>query len=151
MGRPPLRAGHAERAGASDYAKQRLRWILATLSGEATVQEASTALGIGESRFHELRERAVAGAAVSLEPRPRGRPPKLSGEPSEREQELLAKVAALEEEVIIERTRAELAVGLPHLLDPERSGGRGEKRARGTGGRGRASGARRRPRGDRDP
>jgi hypothetical protein len=122
-----------ERLDVDPEARQRLTWILATLSGDATVAEACEALGIGESRFHEIRERALSGAAAALVRGRPGRPPKREEADPEEVAWLEARVAELEEDVAIERARAELATGMPHLLRPR---GRGEKTDRARRGRG---------------
>jgi hypothetical protein len=136
-----------DRVDASDEAQQRLDWVLASLAGDCSVAEACEALGISESRFHQIRERALAGAAAALERGRAGRPRREVPVDAGEVEHLKAKVAALEEEVVIERTRAALARDLPHLLDGVSSGRRGEKTERPPGsvaGRGRKSGGRRR-------
>jgi len=147
MGRPPLGRRHVDDVDASAEARLRLEWVLASLAGDCSVAEACEALGIGESRFHQIRERALAGAASALERGRAGRPRECELVDPCAQQDLQARVAALEEELVIEGTRAELARDLPHLLDHDRSERRGEKTERPRGsvaGRGRKSGGRRR-------
>src|SRR5262245_17022694 len=98
-GRPPRGAEHANGVEGSTEARARLELILRTLGGELSVAEASTSLGISESHFHRLRERALAGAVEALEPRPAGRPPSVEELPPERVSELEQKVADLELEL----------------------------------------------------
>ena len=118
MARPPKGRRHVESLDVDADVRSRLDWILATLSGEATVEEACGALGIGASRFHQIRERALAGAAAALVRGRPGRPPRAERADPEEVERLRARVAALEEDVALERARAELAIGLPHLLRP---------------------------------
>jgi transposase-like protein len=75
-GRKPLAAGHVDGLSGSELAKLRLSLILQAMLGEVTVAEACEQLGIGESRFHAMRNRWLQEALELLEPRPIGRPPK---------------------------------------------------------------------------
>ncbi len=127
MARPPMGSRHAQRVDAGEEARERLQWVLAVLGGEASVAEACGALGVGESRFHQLREQALSGAAAALERGRAGRPRKERVVDVAEADALRARVRALEEEVQIERARAALARDLPHLLQ---RGGRGEKAER---------------------
>lgn len=115
--------------------KERLKAILATLSGELPAKEASEQLGVSESRFHELRQAALKGMLSGLAPRPPGRPPKERESPDV--QALQERVAWLEEELEISRLRTEIAMWKPSLLrdpapPPEKRGssskGKGRRR-----------------------
>ena len=75
VGRKPLGAAHVDHLTGSPLAKERLRWILQTMRGERTVEEACRALSIGPSRFHAMRNRWLQRAVGLLEPRRAGRPP----------------------------------------------------------------------------
>jgi len=75
-GRKPLAAGHVDGLSGSELAKLRLSLILQAMLGEVTVAEACEQLGIGESRFHAMRNCWLQEALELLEPRPIGRPPK---------------------------------------------------------------------------
>jgi hypothetical protein len=57
-------------------AKQRLSVFLETIAGQLKVPEACQQLGIGPSRFHELRNQTLQATLEALEPRPPGRPAK---------------------------------------------------------------------------
>lgn len=57
---------------ASKKSRQQLAAILAALSGEIGVSEASERLGISLSRYYQLESRALQGMLAALEPRPRG-------------------------------------------------------------------------------
>ena len=60
VGRKPLGAAHVDHLTGSPLAKERLRWILQTMRGERTVEEACRALSIGPSRFHAMRNAMAA-------------------------------------------------------------------------------------------
>ena len=118
-GRPPLKLGHVDRLPGSDEARNRLRIILATLTGEKTIPEACAELRIGESRFHELRNEFLVKGVESLEPRPLGRPPDPG--PSEMERENLRlhrENEQLKLEVQAAQIREEIALVMPHILKP---------------------------------
>src|SRR5579872_1041885 len=97
-GRKPKRLEHLEKVQASPLARSRLKWILATLSGEATIPQACAALEINEARFHKVRTDWLQAAADSLEPAPLGRPPKMPSPDA-------ARIAALQEQVRQLQTR----------------------------------------------
>ena len=127
-GRPPKGVDHANDVEGSQLSKKRLKAILQTLSGEKTVAEVCEELGITETHFHRLRQKALEGAAAALEPQRGGRPAK-PRDPS------AARVEELEEELINTKLdlraaeiREELAVLMPHVLD--RSDAEKKKRLR---------------------
>src|SRR5262245_42888356 len=93
-------------------AKQRLRIVLETISGQRRVTEACAELGISEQRFDELRASALQAAVTALEPKPLGRKP----QPPEDEEltRLRARVTDLEAQVKVSAVRAEVAAILPH-------------------------------------
>lgn len=103
----------------SSEAKKRLRVILETISGERTVAEACSELGIGEARFHELRAEVLAVALLHLEPRPAGRPAKEEPESSEVDA-LKAELKELRIELQVSRVREEISAVMPHLLKPRK-------------------------------
>ena len=108
-GRPPLRAEHVERLSGSQRAKLRLRVILETLEGRVTIPEACRQLGIGETRFHQLRHRCLQQAVEWLEPRPAGRrpaPPEAAA-PQQLDQ-LQAELQAARHELALAEARHEL-------------------------------------------
>lgn len=118
-GRPPLKAAHARRVEGSAEAKERLELILETLSGERSVADACEALGVSEAHFHRLRERALSGAAEALEARPAGRPPVADEDAQDpRVTELEAELRDLKLELHASRVREELAMVMPHVLQP---------------------------------
>ena len=125
VGRKPFRWRHLDRLAASPLAKLRLAWLLKSLSGECTVPEAYTAMGINESRFHKLRSDWLQAAAASLEPGRPGPRPKVVTPEAEKIAALEEQVRALEVELRASQVRAELAQALPHVVGLGR--GPGEK------------------------
>jgi hypothetical protein len=111
-GRKPLSIpDQVERLPGSPLAKQRLRVILANLAGELTPSEACAELGIEESWYFELRQRALGRWVETLEPEPPGRRPAMPPEPGdERIADLEEQVERLELELKASRLREELAL-----------------------------------------
>ena len=121
MSRPPLGLGHVERVEASEHARERLRCVLATLSGEMTVEAACARLSISPARFAEIRAEALAGAASALEARAAGRP--AAPGPDAELVEARERVRRLERELEASRIREEIALAMPHLVRrPEKKG-----------------------------
>jgi len=109
-GRPPMGEEHIESLEGGEEERQRLRVILRTLSGEATIREAGEQLGLSDRRVHQVRRQALQGAIDALAARPAGRPPR------GREVVDLADVAGLERELASTRAELEMAE-LRHELD----------------------------------
>ena len=86
---------------------------MATLSGEQTIAAACQELSIGASRFHEMRQEGLQAAVDRLEPHPPGRKPTPLEADASQLHALTRRVAALETELILARTRAEVAEALP--------------------------------------
>jgi len=108
-GRPNLGAHHVDGLEGSAASKERLRVILKTLSGEITVKEACSRLGLSPARFDELRTQALQAAVMGLEPKPMGRPRTVLSAEDATTRKLTARIQELEEDVVIAETRAELA------------------------------------------
>jgi len=135
-GRPPVGLGHVDRLLGPISSKQRLRVILASLTGGMTVDEACRELGVGEARFHVLRRDALEGALSALAPSRTGRPP--SPEPTADDRRIMELEQELEElklDLYASRVRERLALTMPHVLhDPhgerpsEKKSGRLRKR-----------------------
>jgi transposase InsO family protein len=96
--------------------KERLRVLLATLTGELTLKQACQRLGVGETRLLQLREQALQGALGALLPAPRGRPRQEPAPDPQREALLEERIHELEYEVCVERVRTEIALTEPKLL-----------------------------------
>ena len=118
-GRKPLGLAHVDQLSASDLAKERLKAILATISGDVTIPEASAELGICESRFHVLRHAFLEASAVALEPQRMGRPPKPSPPVNEEElARLQAENQSLRHQLQVAVVREEIAAVLPQMATP---------------------------------
>jgi hypothetical protein len=133
-GRPPKGLGHVDSLSGDAATKERMKVLLATLTGDLSVPAACTRLGLGESRFHELRHQALEAMHDGLIPRPAGRPPKPPEEDEEVTQ-LKARIDWLEEELEISRLRTEIAMWKPSLLrdpisPPPEKGGSSPRRSR---------------------
>jgi len=110
-----LAAGHVAYLSGSETAKQRLTMILKTMLAEVTVAEACHELGIGESRFHALRNQWLQEALALLEPRRVGRPPKRPESDETRQiTQLQEELKELEQQVEAADVRREIAQILPH-------------------------------------
>jgi transposase-like protein len=133
-GRPPKGLGHVDALPGDAPTKERMKAILATLAEDLSVPEACERLGIGASRFHELRRLALEAMRDGLAPRPPGRPPN----PPEEDEEvtrLKGRIDWLEEELEISRLRTEIAMWKPSLLrdpvsSPPEKGGSSSRRVR---------------------
>jgi hypothetical protein len=111
-GRRPMGPEMVDRLPGSELARERVKVVLQTLTGELRVQEACELLQISEQRFDELRIEAIQAAVASLEPKPAGRPPRSATiDPAEAEQ-LRARVANLEAQLAAALVRADLAAAL---------------------------------------
>lgn len=125
-GRPPKRNQLIEGTEGSEQAKERLRAILDTLSGERQVRVASRDLGVNEARFYHVRNRFLKEAVKSLEDRPPGVKPKYPREAMEEIQSLKDRVAQLESELKHSQVREEIALVTPRAMSrAEKKGFRG--------------------------
>jgi transposase-like protein len=117
-GRKPLAARHVDNLCGSERAKLRLQTILQTLLGQMTVAEACGVLGIGESRFHALRNQWLQESMELLEPPPLGRPPQVVSPEQAEVARLEAENRDLRQQRRVAEVREELAQRLPHVLRP---------------------------------
>jgi transposase-like protein len=83
MGRPPLGAKLVDALEGSKGAKDRLRAILSTITGESSVAEAARSIDCNEAYLYSLRGRFLQEGLEGLEPRKPGRKPKLTDEKDE--------------------------------------------------------------------
>jgi transposase-like protein len=116
-GRPPVGLGHVDRLQGSDDLKERLRVVLATITGDLSVEQACEHLGVGPSRLHEMRRQALEGALAGLMPARTGRPSAATDAKTDRERALEQKVQDLEVDLQAALVRTELALAMPHLFD----------------------------------
>ena len=95
----------------------RAQMILAVLSGEQSVTQAATALGLSEQRVYQLRDKAQLALTAACEPGQPGRPRKGAPHPDAvRAAALEAKNAELLFELEAARVRHEIALILPQAL-----------------------------------
>lgn len=138
MSRPTLGVEHVDKLAGERESKLRLKWILMSMSGEASVNEAAERIGVCVSRFHELRDEALTGALESLAPKAVGRPPSAHKD-SLRVLDLERELDRTRYMLEVERVRTELLVVMPEVVSGKwsplraKSGGRGGdgKRTRG--------------------
>jgi len=117
MSRPNKGLEHVDSLEGDEASKARLRAVLATIAGEASVEEACALLSISPTRFDEIRREALEGALAALAPKPPGRP---AAPPKETpaEEQLRAEVARLRHDLEGARIREEIALLMPGVLRP---------------------------------
>jgi len=113
VGRPGKGVGHVDKLAGSEHAKERLRVILEVTGGSVSRKEGAALLGLSERTYRELRDRALAGALASLEPRSPGRPRKYV-DSCERDAE--AELEGLRMELELAQLREEIALLMPELV-----------------------------------
>ena len=101
----------------SQRAKQRLEVILATITGQITIEQACQRLVIGPSRFYQMRTEVLEASLEYLEPRPMGRPAHVQTAEEARCDELQQQVEQLRAELKISGVREEIARAMPHLAE----------------------------------
>jgi hypothetical protein len=116
-GRKPAGPQIIERLEGSPVAKQRLKVILETIAGRLTIPDACQQVGIGESRFHELRNQTLQATLKTLEPRSLGRPPKPTSPEQAEIDTLQAELRRLHFELKAAQTLIDVARIHPDLLD----------------------------------
>jgi hypothetical protein len=114
-GRRPTGPELVDRLAGSEQARERVKVVLQTMTGELRVQEACKQLDLSEQRFDELRLEAIQAAIASLEPKPAGRPPRTTTIDAAEADQLRQRVAKLEAELAVATVRAELAAALPRV------------------------------------
>jgi hypothetical protein len=120
MPRPNKGLGHVDGLQGDPETKYRLKVVLATLSGEMLVDEAYEELAIGPTQFANLRKQVLQGALDALQARPVGRPRRVSQHTDEEVEAMANRIAELEHELTLLRSRLELAI-LPLLKEPRRT------------------------------
>jgi transposase len=115
-GRYPLGIEAVDKLEGSAQAKERMKVIVATLTGQCRLQEACVQLGISEPRFQQLRQQFLEGGLASLEPGQAGRPAKVPTAAEQRVQELEAQLAAVRVAHQAAQVRVEIGAILPQVL-----------------------------------
>ena len=113
-GRWPSGPEYIDKLQGSVEAKERYKAILDTLYGQARTLEVCAQLGIGETRFHQLREACMQGGLTAIESRPAGRPRRTESAETEEIRMLRQRVHALEQSLLESQVREEIALVLPH-------------------------------------
>jgi hypothetical protein len=117
-GRLPAGPEFIDKQVASVETKERLKAIIDTMYGQKRLLEACAELGIGETRFHQLRELAIQAALLALEPRPAGRPSQSALPEAEQIRALEQRIEELELALHEAQVREEIALVLPNLQRP---------------------------------
>jgi transposase-like protein len=115
-GRPPLKSALVDALPGPEEDKRRLRLILATVSGELTVAQACEQLGVGETRFFDLRRQALESALAGIAPKEPGRPQQQESPEAARIRELQQQLEDLKFQLYTSKVKAELAEVMPHVL-----------------------------------
>jgi hypothetical protein len=115
-GRKPAGPDYVAQLPGSDQAKERVQVVLQTLTGTLRMEEACQRLGIGKTRFHQVRQDMLLAAVASQEPKPVGRPPRVDAAvPAVQVAALVERVAELEVSARLAQIREEIALLLPRL------------------------------------
>jgi transposase-like protein len=106
----------------SDQAKERLALIMQTLTGDLSVDEACTKLGIGLTAFSEMRRKALESALSGLEPGQPGRPAHVETHTTEEVHKLKSQITELRLDLEAARLREEIALIMPDVLESRHKG-----------------------------
>ncbi len=98
-----------ERTEASPQAHERTKVILLTLARHWSVQDGCERLGVGRTRFQDLRRRMLSGAARALEEGAAGRPRRLDDREPPQMRALRRRIAELEGELRRSETELDIA------------------------------------------
>jgi hypothetical protein len=93
--------------------KKRLKTILKTVYGESRLFQSCETLVVGETRFRQLRRRALQGALDAIKPKPSGRRSKSTTPEAQRIRELEELLAEKELQLQQALVREEVALILP--------------------------------------
>jgi hypothetical protein len=98
-----------DRTRASREARERTKVILLTLTRQWSVRNGYERLGVGRTRFQDLRRRMIRGAVWAVEERAVGRP-RRAVEPEPRETlALRRRIGELEHELLVVRAELDIA------------------------------------------
>jgi hypothetical protein len=111
-GRWPDGLEYIDNLDAAMETKKRLQWIIQVLAGDARVVEACTALDVSETRYYQLRATALQAALTAIEPRPAGRPSRVSLARAEQIRVLQQRVRELEQGLHEAEVREEITLVL---------------------------------------
>jgi hypothetical protein len=114
-GRYPSGPEFVDKLDGSTEAKERLKVVLATLSGQLRVSEACVRLGIKQSRFDQLRIEYLQTALHGAERRRAGRIPQPRFSDEGEVLSLRQRVAELEVELHVALVRVEIAAARTRL------------------------------------
>jgi len=115
-GRPPAGVRVIEQLTAPAAVRRRVRIVLATLTGERSIADACTQLGVRRSRVYALRRQVLQGALDALQARLQGRPQVTRPDDAE-VRSLRQRVHELELALRATQLRSEIALTMPFLLD----------------------------------
>ena len=108
-GRRPRKSALVDSLSGPEETKQRLRVIMATISGELSIADACARLGIQETRFFDLRAQALEGALNGIAPGKPGRPSREDTPEQMKLKEMQKRLDAMEIELQAARIKVELA------------------------------------------
>jgi transposase len=115
-GRRPGGVKCVDQLDGSAQAKQRLKVVLANLTGTCSVEDACAELGVSAPRFYQLREQALTASLERLEPRQAGRRRRQPTAEQQQVADLQQQLADQDVELRAAQARAEIAVTLPRLV-----------------------------------
>ena len=117
-GRPSKKSALVDAIAGPDATRERLRVILATVSGELTIPQACEKLKIGETRFYDLRAQALEAAFKGILPKEPGRPAKEETPEQARLKEMQQRLDAMELELKTAKIKAELTQAMAAGKEP---------------------------------
>jgi hypothetical protein len=118
-GRYPAGIEYVDKLEGEEADKERLKAILETLFGATRLLEACERVGVRETRFHQLRDRALQGALDAITARPTGRPSRQAVVSADRLRELEQVLAEKEWALQQAQVREEVALILPQRGEVE--------------------------------